>query len=513
MTRSFLGPISISFRKEGVCGRDGDRVAGARARPRMMIGLRGRAALPIVMVAVLGVNLGDTLPPANASVVSSDWTSYMHGDSSGFNSSAGFSTRHATITAANASMLRKEWTATSGGPVFAQPIVANGSVYWGSFDGYERATSSSGKLVWKTFLGTTTPPAGTCNPASAGVVSTATYRTDVSIGASRAVVFVGGGDASLYALDASSGAVLWRRSLGATPAHFIWDSPAYYKGSLYIGLSSYGDCPLTAGQVFRIDARTGKIDSTLNLMPHGCAGDGVWGSPAIDASRNVLYFVTGNSGMGCPSAVPWGESLVAVSLGDLHVVDHWAVPPSERLFDSDFGSTPNLFTATIKGKTRALIGVVNKDGLYYAFDRTAIGAGPVWSVRVATGGATPETGAGTITPAAWDGQNRALYAGGPAATIGKHACAGSISAVDPNTGRFQWRDCLTDGYVIGAVSGAPGFVIVGEGTHLLVVRTSDGHTLYNTTGNATFEGPATISNGVIYATDVAGNLTAFATPP
>ena len=67
--------------------------------------------------------------------------------------------------------------------------------------------------------------------------------------------------------------------------------------------------------------------------------------------------------------------------------------------------------------------------------------------------------------------------------------------------------------MIGAVSGAPGFIVVGEGTHLLVVRTSDGQILYDNLGTAMFMGPATISNGVIYATDVAGNLTAFATPP
>jgi hypothetical protein len=116
----------------------------------------------------------------------------MNGNNSGFNSSVGFSSSHATITPANASMLKKEWTATSGGPAFAQPIVANGNLYWGSFDGYERATRTSGDLVWKTFLGTTTPPAGTCLPPSAGVASTATYRTDVSIGRSNAVLFVGG---------------------------------------------------------------------------------------------------------------------------------------------------------------------------------------------------------------------------------------------------------------------------------------------------------------------------------
>ena len=467
--------------------------------------------LVVAIVAVLGVNIGDTLSPANASVVSSNWTSYMNGNNSGFNASVGFSSSHATITPANASMLTKVWTATSGGPVFAQPIVANGTVYWGSFDGYERATSTSGELVWKTFLGTTTPPAGQCEPPSAGVVSTATYRTDVPIGASRAVLFVAGGDASLYALDANSGAVLWRRSLGASPAHFIWDSPAYYNGSLYIGVSSFGDCPLVRPQFFRIDARTGKVLNTLNLMPPGCLGAGIWGSPAIDTSRNVVYFVTGN-GATCPRFATFSVSIIEVALGDLRIVDHWAVPASARQFDTDFGSTPNLFTATINGKTRQLVGVVNKNGIYYAFDRSAIGAGPVWQVAVATGGPEPALGEGTIAPAAWDGQNRTLYAGGDLVTIAGHLCAGSISAADSNTGAFLWRDCLADGYVIGAVSGAPGFIVVGEGTHLLVVRTADGHILYNTTGPAAFEGPATISNGVIYATDVAGNLTAFATP-
>ena len=467
--------------------------------------------LVVAIVAVLGVNIGDTLSPANASVGSSNWTSYMNGNSSGFNASVGFSSSNATITAANASTLTKVWTATSGGPVFAQPIVANGTVYWGSFDGYERATSTSGDLVWQTFLGTTTPPGGTCDPPSAGVVSTATYRTDVPIGASRAVLFVGGGDASVYALDANSGAVLWRRSLGASPAHFIWDSPVYYNGSVYIGVSSYGDCPFVQTQFVRIDARTGKVLKTLTLMPHGCLGDGIWGSPVIDASRNVVYFVTGNAAT-CLRAKTLSESIVEASLGDLHVVDHWAVPQTSRSWDTDFGSTPNLFTATINGKTRALIGVVNKNGIYYTFDRTAIGAGPVWQTRVATGGSSPEAGEGTIAPSAWDGQSHTLYTGGDFVTIAGQLCAGSISAVDPNTGRFKWRDCLSDGFVIGAVSGAPGFVVVGEGTHLLVVRTSDGQILYDNLGLATFLGPATISNGVIYATNAAGNLTAFATP-
>jgi glucose dehydrogenase len=98
-----------------------------------------------------------------------------------------------------------------------------------------------------------------------------------------------------------------------------------------------------------------------------------------------VYFVTGNPTNGCPRGQAFSEAIIEASLGSLRIVNHWAVPHSERRFDTDFGSTPNLFTATVKGKTRKLVGVVNKNGFYYAFDRNAIGAGPVWRMRVANG--------------------------------------------------------------------------------------------------------------------------------
>jgi len=432
-----------------------------------------------------------------------DWTSYMNGVSSGFNLG------ETTITPANAAKLHLSWTATSGGPVFAQPVVANGLVYWGSFDGYERATDTSGRLRWKTFIGTTTPPAGTCYPDSLGIVSTATYRDDVTIGASRSVVFVGGGDAHVYALDARTGARLWTRSLGDSPSHFIFDSPAYANGSLYVGVSSYGDCPLVQGQFFRIDARTGRILATLDLTPDGCTGNGSWGSPAIDAPRRVAYFVTGNPG-DCDQPEPLGQAMIEVSLVDLHVIGKWVVPDGpQQVPDGDFGSTPNLFTTVVNHKLREMVGAVNKNGIYYAFDRTNVTAGPVWFARIATGGGAPDYGQGTVTPAAYDLVDGMLYAGGDAAVIGNVSCLGSISAIDPATGKFRWRDCLNDGFVIGAVSGAPGWVVVGEGTHLLVVRTSDGHVLFDYTGPAVFQSSATVANGVLYAGDVNGDLLAF----
>lgn len=66
--------------------------------------------------------------------------------------------------------------------------------------------------------------------------------------------------------------------------------------------------------------------------------------------------------------------------------DCWQVPSSQLSGDSDFGDTLTLFTATINGVTREMVAVANKNGYYYAFDRTKLSAGPLWSDALATGG-------------------------------------------------------------------------------------------------------------------------------
>ncbi len=38
-----------------------------------------------------------------------------------------------------------------------------------------------------------------------------------------------------------------------------------------------------------------------------------------------------------------------------------------------------LFSATIGGVNRQLVGAVNKNGIYYVLDRNDLAAGPVWS--------------------------------------------------------------------------------------------------------------------------------------
>lgn len=428
------------------------------------------------------------------------WTTYMQG-----NDRTGFASGESGFNPTSVENLRLAWQTSDSGPshgVFSQPVVSNGLVYWGSFDGFERATTTSGNLVWQTNLGTTNPPDCT-NPSAAGIASTPTVTTDVPVGGATSVLYVGGGNSTVYALNAATGAVLWSNSVGENPDSFLWSSPAVFGDSVFIGLSSFGDCPLVQGQLLQLNRVTGALQNTFNVVPSGCTGGGVWGSPTVDAAAGTIYFATGNAG-DCGSSEPLAPAVIEVRASDLSLVGSWTVPAAQQTVDSDFGSTPTLFSGVIGGQSHPLVGVMNKNGVYYALERDALSSGPVWSTRIATGGEDPPGGNGDIAPAAFDGT--ALYAGGDA----NGSCSGSVNALNPSTGAFIWQHCLTDGFVLGAVTVTSGGVVaVGEGNNITLVSAATGASLFTYTGAGTFWGPASITGDTLYEGDMSGNLYAL----
>jgi outer membrane protein assembly factor BamB len=418
-----------------------------------------------------------------APATTGDWTTYM-----GSNARAGFNSTETVITTKTAPNLKVKWTHSANGSVFSQPIVSNGLVYWGSRDGYEHATDLNGGFVWATNLGTT---ASQCQQDHTGVISSPTVASAVIGGKTTAVVYVGGGNAHMYALNATTGAIIWSTSLGSSPSHFLWSSPAVYNGSVYEGVASLDDCPLVQGQLVQMNAVTGAIEHTFDVVPNGCLGGGVWASPTIDASAGLVFIATGNGGS-CGSSEPYTEALIKLNASDLSYVSSWQVPSSQQVSDGDFGATPTLFTATINGVLHSMVGLENKDGYFYAFDRSIIHTGPLWSTRVGC-----STCSGSQVPAAWDGTT--LYVGSHKATINGKTCAGSLNALNPATGAFIWQRCMTEAALYGAVMVVAGVVVIGEGPDILVLNTATGKTLFkyqNT--NDLFVGAATISNGVLY---------------
>jgi hypothetical protein len=185
-------------------------------------------------------------------------------------------------------------------------------------------------------------------------------------------------------------------------------------------------------------------------------------------------------------------------------------------------ATPVVFVGGNNGTPYSMVGAVNKDGIFYAFDRSNLSQGPLWTVQIANGDTVDDS---SISSAAWDGN--LLYVGGGATTIDNTSCVGSLRAlipptVLPGTINFQWQVCFDnptngDGPVIGAVvadAGNPqlnidGIAAVGEGSNIAVVDTSTGLPSYYqdlnypkyTNPHPQFVGAASISHGALYIAD------------
>lgn len=439
-----------------------------------------------VIIALLSVIY--TLTAQNVHAASGDWPTYQAN-----NAHTGFNSSETIINRSTAAKLKLHWKHTTGGMISTQPTVANGTIYWGSWQtSNDHATALNNARVWVAKLGLTTDTQ--CNPVTVGVASTATIAPVVIGGQTTLVDFVGGGDAHFYALNAATGTRIWSTKLGSSPSHFIWSSPAVFNGSVYIGLASFGDCPLVQGQMIQLNASTGAIQHTFNVVPNGCTGGGVSGSPTIDEGTGKLYFATGNNGS-CGSSEPLAIAMVELNTSDLSFVRSWQVPSSELVPDSDFVNTPTLFT----GSGTPMVGVANKNGVFYAFNRSSISSGPVWRAHIAIGGDCPQCGNGSISPAAWDGTT--LYIAGGTTTIKGTSCKGGLRAVNPATGAFIWEHCMLVGPILAAVSAVPGVIVVGQGNFVMVVDAVTSATLFryqDPNANSVFWGAASISNGVIY---------------
>ena len=150
----------------------------------------------LAAVGVIVVLVGLPVSGARAQT-SGNWSTYLNnGARTGYNGAEWL------ITPSTAPKLTKQWTDSAGGSISAEPIQVNGTLYYGSWDGRERAVAAAtGTQLWSSYLGQTTDP--TCfGPTTVGVASTPAVGTITVRGIPTRAVFVGGGDGSLYALNA-----------------------------------------------------------------------------------------------------------------------------------------------------------------------------------------------------------------------------------------------------------------------------------------------------------------------
>ena len=228
---------------------------------------------------------------------------------------------------------------------------------------------------------------------------------------------------NVFAVDAASGAVLWRAKAGTHSDHVVTGSVAVHGGRVFVPLSSMeilsaGDpryeCCSSSGGVAAFSAETGEPLWTFETVPDepqhvgeneigtrtlAPSGAPVWSSPTVDPARGLLYIGTGENysrpTTGASDAIialdlATGEDIWTFqgSTGDAWNMACQAPPgfqncPDPSGPDHDFGMAPVLVT---RDDGSELLVAGQKSGMVWALDPDAEG-GLVWARRVGKGSA------------------------------------------------------------------------------------------------------------------------------
>jgi polyvinyl alcohol dehydrogenase (cytochrome) len=272
-----------------------------RVRPVMPLnqthpgpGIRCRATALVLLTAAISL-IGASTAAASSQPcgarpsASGEWPVYGHDLANTRDQ-----TRERAIGPSAAPSLSAAWvfsTASYGDTSAFQstPVVAGGCVFVGSTAGDLYAiNASSGKLVWEHRL---TVPAGF---GGAIVGAAAVYHHEVIWLVNET------GRPYAIALDRSTGAVLWNSApLIDSSGYYTNASPTVANGLVVAGYSDPEGDDVGSGGFALIDAATGAIVKVTSVVSpadqaQGYAGGGLWATPAFDTLTGYLYWGTGN---------------------------------------------------------------------------------------------------------------------------------------------------------------------------------------------------------------------------
>lgn len=227
----------------------------------------------------------------------------------------------------------KAWTASLGGVVHGQPVVADGRIIAATEENRVVALDPrTGKVLWSASLGT--PLSNVDNVAGCGDIDPLGITSTPVVDTSSDVVYVVGevstGGAvvhhQLEGFNIASGAVVVSDDVDpALPAgeHAVnllqRTSLALANGRIYIGYGGNdGDCGNYHGWVVAVNERGTPHEASFEVASDG-QGGAIWGSgsaPAIDSAGDV-YVTTGNANpdppQGGPDPKKYTESVVKLS--------------------------------------------------------------------------------------------------------------------------------------------------------------------------------------------------------
>ncbi len=406
----------------------------------------------VMAAAAMAVIVLTAADPALAAIPG-NWPGYLGGPLH-----TSYNPAEKLITPADAHQLIRDWRFVGTGPTLhgqpepgfqASPTVYGNAVYIGSETGwFYKLSALTGAVLAKRFIGFI--PGRECGAAGAGFIATATVAIDPSD--QQAMVYVAGANEVLYAMRASDLSVKWRQQIvvpsKVTSNYYQWSSPTVADSRVYIGISSHCDKPMVRGGLVGYNQVTGRQVGRFYSLPPGQLGGSVWSSAAVGSAGEV-YISTGNPepGIGEPG---FTDAVVRLS-PTLRPLAAFHVPASQVVTDGDFGASPALF-----GK---YVATCNKNGVLYLLNRSTLRL--VWWRRIGAAFGKSIGIGRCISATAYDGKR--LYIGADQVRIDGKVYRGSITALDPATGRRLWIRGLPNS-VLGTPS-LDGAGVIAVGTY------------------------------------------------
>jgi polyvinyl alcohol dehydrogenase (cytochrome) len=445
-----------------------------------------------------------------------DWPSYGHDAQH---------TGHGrtTLTQKSASTLKVAWYFQTGDAVTATPTVVDGTVYVGSWDDYFYALDlGTGAVRWKYRLSdqnAVVPYPGqhprTVTSDGGLVTSSAWYQA--GDGARPDLVIFGGGY-TLYALNASTGALYWRHDYTGRPDKApdpnhdgtrIFSSPVVVGDKVLFGVDVDGQKHLR-GYVAAADLNTGKpvweyqtdASPTGRVQNDGCGS--VWSSGSVLPNLGLVVFDTSDCDFSNRPLT--AETVFALRTSSGTLAWTFRPPRVDDKCDLDFGATPNV-GLNLAGKAD-FVGVGGKDGTYYSLDPST--GRLKWDTNVVFGGYS----GGFIASAAYDGSR--VYGSTAIGDFGNFEGAGekfcdpgnprdlptqepTVDTFDAGTGTIDWQASHGASFAATTVAGAMTFNGPALGATVLNVRDTTSGTLIDQVKipGANWSGIATVGDALV----------------
>lgn len=411
------------------------------------------------------------------------------------------------LTAADVPNLKLKWAFgfPGGSQAYGNPAIVAGRIYVGSDVGtFYSLDAQTGCTHWSF-------------KADSGIRSAPSVAALGSGNAARHVVYFGDLKANVYALDAATGELIWKKTTDAHRFARVTGSVTVYDGRVYVPLSSIEEgpgaqpnyeCCTFRGSVVALDAKDGAqiwksytiTETPVQVGKNSAgttlwapAGAAVWNSPTIDPRRGAVYVGTGNAYTG--PAVKTSDAVVAFDLKTGKMLWWNQVTPADAFLvgcragnencpkevgpDFDFGNSPML--RTLPGGKRVLV-IGQKSGVLWGLDPDDEGK-VLWQYRAGKGSAL----GGIEWGSAADDVNAYVPVSDVLAAPNE---AGGLHAVSLATGQRVWHtpapklECTSGRGCTGAQS-APASVIPGvvfSGSvdgHLRAYSAADGSILWD----------------------------------